>query len=96
VGGRAVSTSWPSFSEAGPSNIAKAQGCFYRAIEISRKQSAKSLEFRATISLARFARPQGRRDEARTMLADLYSWFTEASTLPTLKDAKALLEQLNA
>jgi class 3 adenylate cyclase/predicted ATPase len=77
------------------SNIAEAQGCFERAIEIARKQSAKSLELRATMSLARLLAKQGRRDEARTMLADIYNWFTEGFDTADLKDAKALLEELN-
>jgi predicted ATPase len=76
------------------SNIAKAQGCFYRAIEISRKQSAKSLELRATISLARLLVSQGRRDEARPILAEIYNWFTEGFGTADLKDAKALLDEL--
>ena len=59
------------------SNAAEAQSCFERAIEIARKQSAKSLELRATMSLARLLAQQGRRDEARAMLADIYNWFTE-------------------
>src|ERR1700730_4729223 len=77
------------------SNIAEAQGCFERAIEIARKQSAKSLELRATMSLARLLAKQGRRDEARTMLADIYNWFTEGFDTADLKDAKALLDDLS-
>jgi predicted ATPase len=53
------------------SNAAEAQNCFQRAIEIARKQSAKSWELRATTSLARLLAKQGRRDEARTMLAEI-------------------------
>src|SRR5215831_16602608 len=59
------------------SNAAEAQSCFERAVEIARRQNAKSLELRATMSLARLVALQGRRDEARTMLADIYNWFTE-------------------
>jgi predicted ATPase len=77
------------------SNVAKAQSCFERAIEVARKQSAKSLELRATMSLARLLDKQGKRDEARTMLADIYSWFTEGFDTADLKDAKALLDELN-
>ena len=76
------------------SNTAEAQSCFERAIEIARKQSAKSLELRATMSLARLLAKQGRRDEARTMLADIYNWFTEGFDTADLKDAKALLDEL--
>jgi predicted ATPase len=78
------------------SNTAEAQNCFQRAIEIARKQSAKSLELRATISLARLLRATARRDEARATLAETYSWFTEGFDTADLKDAKALLEELHA
>jgi predicted ATPase len=77
------------------SNTAEVQNCFQRAIEIAREQSAKSLELRATMSLARLLAKQGRRDEARIMLADIYNWFTEGFDTADLKDAKALLEQLD-
>ena len=78
------------------SNTAEARTAFERAIEIARKQSAKSWELRATMSLARLLAKQGRRDEARTMLADIYSWFTEGFDTADLKDAKALLDELSA
>jgi predicted ATPase len=77
------------------SNIIEAQNCFERAIEIARKQSAKSWELRATTSLARLLAKQGRRDEARAMLAKIYGWFTEGFDTADLKDAKALLDELN-
>jgi predicted ATPase len=77
-----------------PSGLAEAQNSFERAIEIARKQGAKSLELRATTSLARLLDQQDRRDEARTMLAEIYNWFTEGFDTADLKDAKALLEQL--
>jgi predicted ATPase len=76
------------------SNAAEAQSCYERAIEIARKQSAKSLELRATMSLARLLDKQGRRDEARAMLSQIYGWFTEGFDLLDLKDAKALLDDL--
>jgi predicted ATPase len=78
------------------SDAAEAQRCFERAIGIARKQSAKSLELRATMSLARLLARQGRRDEARAMLAEIYNWFTEGFDTADLKDAKALLEELNS
>jgi len=78
------------------SNAAEAQSCFQRAIEIARKQSAKSWELRATTSLARLLAKQGCRDEARTMLAHIYGWFTEGFDTADLKDAKVLLDQLSA
>jgi predicted ATPase len=76
------------------SDSAEAQHCFQRAIRIAREQSAKSWELRATRSLARLLDKQGRRDEARTMLAEIYNWFTEGFDTQDLKDAKALLDDL--
>jgi tetratricopeptide (TPR) repeat protein len=70
--------------------------CFREAIEIARKQGAKWFEMRATTSLARLLDKQDRRDEARTMLAEIYHWFTEGFDTTDLKDAKALLDQLGA
>ena len=75
-------------------NATEARNCFERAIEIARRQSAKSWELRATMSLARLVDKQGRRDEARTMLADIYGWFTEGFDTADLIDAKALLDEL--
>jgi predicted ATPase len=57
---------------------------------------AKSLELRATMSLARLLAKQGNRDEARAMLAEIYNWFTEGFETADLKDAKALLDELSA
>jgi predicted ATPase len=76
------------------SNTSEAQRCFERAIEIARKQSAKSWESRATTSLARLFESHGRREEARTMLAAIYNWFTEGFDTSDLKDAEALLNDL--
>jgi predicted ATPase len=78
-----------------PSNRAEAQSCYERAIEIARGQSARSLELRATTSLARLLAKQRRRDEARAMLAEIYNWFTEGFDTADLKDAKALLDELS-
>jgi predicted ATPase len=77
------------------SNVEEAEICFRRAIEIARRQSAKSLELRATMSLARLLRDTGRRDEARVLLAEIYNWFTEGFDTPDLKDAEALLKELS-
>ncbi len=76
------------------SNAAEAQGCLQRAVKIAREQSAKSWELRATMSLGRLLAKQGRRDEARAMLAEVYNWFTEGFDTADLKDAKALLDEL--
>jgi predicted ATPase len=78
------------------SNVEEAEACFRRAIEIARKQSAKSWELRATASLARLLASQGHRAEARAMLAEIYNWFTEGFDTADLKDAKTLLEELQA
>jgi hypothetical protein len=77
------------------SNATQAQNCFERAIEVARKQCAKSFELRATMSLARLLAKRGRRDEARAMLSDIYSWFTEGFDTADLKDAKNLLAALS-
>jgi predicted ATPase len=77
------------------SNAVEAQNCFQRAVAIARKQSAKSLELRATMSLARLLAKRGKRAEARAMLTAIYGWFTEGFDTRDLKDAKALLEELN-
>jgi class 3 adenylate cyclase/predicted ATPase len=73
----------------------EAEECFRKAIEIARRQEAKSWELRATMSFARLLEEQGRRDEARTMLADIYNWFTEGFDTADLKDAKTLLDELS-
>jgi predicted ATPase len=78
------------------SKAAEAQSCFQRAVEIARKQSARSLELRATVSLAGLLAKQGRRDEAHTMLAEIYGWFTEGFDTADLENAKALLDELSA
>jgi tetratricopeptide (TPR) repeat protein len=72
-----------------------ADDCFRMAIRVARKQSAKSWELRATMSLARLLARRGRRDEARRMLAAIYHWFTQGFDTADLKDARALLEQLD-
>ena len=77
-------------------NVTEAEQCFRTATETARRQSAKSLELRATMSLARLLEKQGRRDEARAMLAEIYGWFTEGFDTADLKDAKALLDELSA
>ncbi|HLF83057.1 MAG TPA: hypothetical protein VI837_02660, partial [Blastocatellia bacterium] len=72
----------------------EAEACFRLAIEIAQKQQAKSLELRARMSLARLCQRQSRTAEAHKMLAEVYSWFTEGFDTADLRDAKALLEEL--
>ncbi|MBI3801388.1 MAG: hypothetical protein HY268_30995, partial [Deltaproteobacteria bacterium] len=72
----------------------EAEGYFLKAIEIARKQQAKSLELRATMSLARLWQQQGKTAEAWQLLAEIYGWFTEGFDTADLKDAKVLLGQL--
>jgi adenylate cyclase len=73
---------------------AEVEALFEQAIEITRRQEARSLELRATMSLARLWRKQGKNEEARERLAEVYGWFTEGFDTPDLRDAKALLEEL--
>jgi class 3 adenylate cyclase/tetratricopeptide (TPR) repeat protein len=80
----------------GPTERSAAEKCFRTAIDIAKKQEAKSWELRATTSLARLLRDTDRRDEARTTLAEIHNWFTEGFTTPDLKDAKSLLDELSA
>ena len=82
-------------AQRGPRESQDAEAAFRTAIDIARQQHAKSWELRATTSLARLLDQQGKRDEARTMLADIYNWFTEGFDTADLKDAKALLDQLS-
>ena len=71
-----------------------AEAGFREAIALARSMGAKAWELRATTSLAEMLAKQGRRDEARAMLAEIYGWFTEGFDTADLKEAKALLEQL--
>ena len=77
------------------SSTAEPEACYRKAIEIAHGQSAKWWELRSTNSLARLLAKQGKREEAREMLADVYNWFTEGFETADLKDAKALLDELN-
>jgi predicted ATPase len=73
---------------------AEAERGFRTAIDIARRQKARFYELRATVSLARLLKRRGKPDEARAMLAEIYSWFTEGFEFADLKDAKALLDEL--
>ena len=78
------------------SNSIQAERSFRNAIEIAGRQKARSWELRATTFLARLLRETNRHDEARTMLAEIYGWFTEGFDTADLKDAKTLLDELTA
>jgi DNA-binding SARP family transcriptional activator/predicted ATPase len=76
-------------------SLHQAESCFQYAVEVARRQRAKSWELRATVSLCRLWQQQGRMDEARQMLAEIYGWFTGGFDTPDLQEAKALLEELS-
>ena len=75
-------------------DAAKAEAYFERALGVARAQQAKSWELRAAMSMARLWRDQGKRDEARELLAPVYGWFTEGFDTLDLKEAGALLDAL--
>jgi len=77
-----------------PQAKAEAEACFLKAIEIARKQQAKSLELRAVMSLARLWQSQDKMAEAHQMLSEIYGWFTEGFDTKDLQEAKALLQEL--
>lgn len=73
---------------------AEAKTSFLKAIEVARRQRAKSWELRSTVSLCRLWQKQGEQEKAQKRLAQIYGWFTEGFDTPDLKEAKALLEEL--
>ena len=77
-------------------DAAKAEAYFERALTVARQQQAKSLELRAAMSIAQLWRDQGKRDDARELLAPVYGWFTEGFDTRDLKEAKKLLDELGA
>jgi predicted ATPase len=80
-------------SQAIPDAV-QAEACFQQALAVARRQQAKSWELRAATSLSRLWQRQGKRDEARELLAPIYGWFTEGFDTADLEEAKALLEEL--
>ncbi len=76
-------------------NIKKAETAFLEALEVARGQEAKSLELRSATSLARLWGENEKRAEAHGLLAPIYGWFTEGFDTADLKEAKALLDELN-
>jgi adenylate cyclase len=74
--------------------VSRAEASFHQALDLARRQQAKALELRAAVSLSRLWQQQGRRDEARQLLTEIYGWFTEAFDTPDLQEADALLKEL--
>jgi predicted ATPase len=79
---------------AGAGTLSEAEAAIQQGIDVARRQNAKSWELRGAMSLARLWAGQGRRSEARDLLAPVYAWFTEGFDTADLKDAKTLLEKL--
>ena len=73
-----------------------AEELYRKALSVAAEQEAKLWELRAAVSLTRLRRDQGRRTEARDLLAPVYGWFTEGFDTPDLREAKTLLEALEA
>jgi predicted ATPase len=71
------------------------EACFHQALEVARRQQAKSLELRAAMGLSRLWQQQGKRKQAHELLAPVYGWFTEGFDTADLREATALLEQLS-
>lgn len=79
-----------------PGGEAQAEGCFARALEVSRRQAARMPELRAAMSYARLLRAQGKTRRAQAILTPVYGWFAEGLDTPDLREARALLEGLRA
>jgi predicted ATPase len=75
-------------------NHAEAQACFQQALDVAHSQQAKSLELRAATNLSRLWQQQGKRADARHLLAEVYSWFTEGFDTPDPREAQALFDEL--
>jgi len=80
--------------EENASNAPEAESLFQKALNIARRQGAKSLELRAAMSLCRLWQRHHKQVEAHDLLAPIYSWFTEGFDTADLKEAKSLLEEL--
>jgi predicted ATPase len=75
-------------------DVSQADACFQQALDVARRQQAKALELRVTLSLSRLWQQQGKREAAQQVLAPVYGWFTEGLDTADLQEAKALLEAL--
>ncbi|MGH7965997.1 MAG: hypothetical protein ACRERD_29970, partial [Candidatus Binatia bacterium] len=96
LGTRPPSSQASSPKSQAPSGVEReVEACFHKAIAIAREQKARSLELRAVVSLSRLWQSQGKKKEARELLAPIYGWFTEGFGTKDLQEAKALLEELS-
>ena len=77
-----------------PSPVSTPEACFLQALDVARRQRARSLELRAATGLSRLWQRQGKQETARQLLAEIYGWFTEGFDTPDLQDARDLLEAL--
>jgi predicted ATPase len=82
--------------ETDPVVQTEAEECLRKAIEIARRQEAKYLELKSVMSLNRLWQRQGRKEEARQTLAEIYTWFTEGFDTKDLQEAKNLLDGLSS
>ncbi len=83
-----------TLSHGRPDGADQAEASFETALEIARRQGARSLELRAALGLGRLWRRQGRAAQARRLLAETYGWFAEGQGTRDLREARALLEEL--
>jgi predicted ATPase len=77
-----------------PPDAQRAEVAFHQALAITRRQQARALELRAAMSLSRLWHQQGKRAEARKLLAPIYNWFTEGFDTADLQEAQTLLQKL--
>src|SRR5690349_6429377 len=96
VPSRSRSHRWRNRDEIASARFGKGARVFRALLLIARQQQAKSWELRATMSLARLWRDQGKVQQAHELLAPVYGWFTEGFDTRYVKEAKALLEELAA
>ena len=80
---------------SGSLHIVEAEACWQQALELARCQQAKAWELRAALSLARLWQVQGKREAARTLLGEIYGWFSEGFDTTDLAEARALLHELD-
>jgi predicted ATPase len=91
-----LGSSVPNSQSLIPNPQTEAEACFLKAITIAQQQQAKSLELRASMSLARLWQTQGKQHEAHALLSTIYNWFTEGFDTKDLQEAQALLKELAA